>query len=66
MEHRLEQLETQIAFQEKALDDLNQVLIDQQRQMDAMERQIRILAQYVQDTRVLEHEAAPEPLPPHY
>lgn len=39
MEHRIIELETRLAFQEKAMEDLNDALAGQQRQIDAMEDQ---------------------------
>ncbi len=66
MDERLENLETQIAFQERTIEKLNQVLISQQCQIDDMELQIRILVEKLRDVRVVEQSTEPEPPPPHY
>ena len=66
MDERLENLETQIAFQERTIEKLNQALISQQCQIDDMELQIRILVEKLRDVRVVEQSTEPEPPPPHY
>lgn len=40
METRLIELETRSAFQEKVLDDLNEALVAQQRQLDQLEQTV--------------------------
>lgn len=44
MEHRIIELETRLAFQEIALEELNSALIDQQTQLDAVEKECGRLA----------------------
>lgn len=44
MEHRIIELETRIAFQEIALEELNAALIGQQAQLDAVEKECARLA----------------------
>lgn len=66
MDERLENLETQMAFQERTIEKLNQALISQQCQIDDMELQIRILVEKLRDVRVVEQSTEPEPPPPHY
>ena len=44
MEHRIIELETRLAFQEIALEELNSALISQQAQLDAMEKECKRLA----------------------
>lgn len=39
-EARIVELETRIAFQEKALEELNEALIDQQQQIDRLEKTV--------------------------
>ena len=65
MDSRLEHLETTQAFQEKGLEELHQALAGQQRQIDALERQVEFLLDRI---RFLEASAPGEkdPLPPHY
>ncbi|MFH1020271.1 MAG: SlyX family protein [Pseudomonadota bacterium] len=44
MEHRIIELETRLAFQEIALEELNAALISQQTQLDAVEKECARLA----------------------
>jgi uncharacterized coiled-coil protein SlyX len=44
MEHRIIELETRLAFQEIALEELNIALIGQQAQLDAVEKECARLA----------------------
>jgi len=44
MEHRIIELETRLAFQEIALEELNAALISQQAQLDAVEKECGRLA----------------------
>lgn len=43
MEQKLEELETRITFQDQELQTLNDVIIRQQRQIDLLVEQIRLL-----------------------
>lgn len=66
-EDRLTELETRLAFQDAALQDLNQVVTDLQRQLDLMEGMLRNLQQQLQEMAELQTEdAGNEPPPPHY
>ena len=66
MEEQLEKLQADMAFQERAIEKLNQALISQQCQIDEMGRQIRILVEKLRDGHAVEQNSGPEPLPPHY
>jgi SlyX protein len=44
MEHRIIELETRLAFQEIALEELNSALVGQQAQLDAVEKECKRLA----------------------
>ena len=50
MEHRIIELETRLAFQEIALEELNSALISQQAQLDAVEKECTRLAQLLAET----------------
>lgn len=50
MEHRIIELETRLAFQEIALEELNAALISQQAQLDAMEKECGRLANLLAQT----------------
>lgn len=67
MEQKLEELETRITFQDQELQTLNDVIIRQQRQIDLLVEQIRLLEDKMKDMKtslvVPESEETP---PPHY
>jgi uncharacterized coiled-coil protein SlyX len=50
MEHRIIELETRLAFQEIALEELNAALISQQAQLDAVEKECARLANLLAET----------------
>lgn len=60
---RLEDLEIKIAFQDKAINELNQVLCDQQKEIDRLAALVDILIK--QRTERESHGPANEK-PPHY
>lgn len=67
-ERRIEKLEFVVAHLQETVDDLSQLIIDQQKQMDSIARQ---LVQAKQDIRsALSSDSAPRTLaddkPPHY
>ncbi|MCI7717700.1 SlyX family protein [[Pasteurella] aerogenes] len=67
LEHRLAELETKIAFQEKNLEDLNQALIEQQFIIEKLQLQIRYLANKFKDIQPSNIASqAEETPPPHY
>lgn len=43
MEERLIELETRLAFQEKTLEELNEVVVHQQQQIDRLEEELSLL-----------------------
>lgn len=61
---RLEALEIRVAHQDRQLAELNQVITDQWRKIDALERQIALLRDELQS--VGPGREGPEPPPPHY
>jgi SlyX protein len=67
MEDRLIELETRLAFQEHTLQELNEVVTAQQRQLDRIEQQIAELAERLHALKAspLASEAEETP-PPHY
>lgn len=68
LERRMARLEENLFFQDRLLDDLNTVLLAQQRQLDAVERSIKQLAGQVKELRLLMEEGSgPANVPPpHY
>ena len=67
MENRLIELETRLAFQDNALQELNAVVVRQQREIDTLTREIEALKAQI---RTLAPEMvgsrADEAPPPHY
>lgn len=64
---RLDNVETKLAYQEKLVDDLSDVLADQQQRIDALEAGIRRLAERLQSVTEPAAEGRPEDdVPPHY
>ena len=64
---RIEALEVRVAYQDQVIDDLNQAVIAQWKQIDSLKRQLNEVLDRVQG---VENNAgartAPEPPPPHY
>jgi len=67
MEDRLEELETQIAFQNNTLQELNDAIIHQQQQIDQLDASVKLIIDKMRslatDTVKPESEETP---PPHY
>ncbi len=64
---RITELEMKVAFQENALESLNQALIDQQFLIDKLERQLRHVAGKLQGMQASNIASlAEETPPPHY
>jgi SlyX protein len=66
-ESRLTELETKLAFAEDLLETLNQTVIRQQRQIDSLQEQLRLLHQQMRDSQAAEESSTPrDEIPPHY
>lgn len=64
VEARFVDLETKVAFQEKTIADLNEVVIEQERALSELRRQVTVLEQQL---RALVDDADPSlERPPHY
>ena len=64
LEERLIKIETAIALQEKVIDDLNQVVIEQGKKIDALQKQNQYLLNNLESDAVKPlNEETP---PPHY
>ncbi len=66
LEQRLDELEAKLAFAEDMIETLNQTVIRQQRQMDSLQDQLRILHQQMRDSQPEEDTNPREEIPPHY
>ena len=62
---RLETLETKLAFQEEALQQLSDVLVAQQARVDRLEARVALLTEQLRE-RVDDTPEPDEPPPPHY
>ena len=65
-EQRLTDLEIKASFSEDLLDQLNQVIVHQQQQIDALLREVSQLRRSLMDTAVGAPANALQDLPPHY
>jgi len=64
--HRLAELEIKASFADDALEQLDQVIIRQQAQIDALMREVARLAQPSRDGGSAEPRNLRDELPPHY
>lgn len=67
MTDRLDKLETTIAYQEQAIEDLNKIVLEQAAEIAQLKRLIGNLGERVRE--IADNPAlaeAPEPPPPHY
>ena len=66
MEERLEALEVKTSYQERLIQELNEVIIAQQNQVDKLEKSVRQLRDYLRGMGEQPHGSEPEAPPPHY
>ncbi len=64
-DERLEKLETQVAFLERTVDELNAVVVEQSKQLTKLQGQTRKLTDSI-EAQELERIRATNPKPPHY
>lgn len=64
IDKRLEELEMRLAYQEKTISDLNDVITAQWKKIEALERQLLRLDEELRDIDSME--APPNQKPPHY
>ena len=65
-ESRFTELETRLAFAEDLLETLNQTVFRQQKQLDSLQQQLRLLHQQLQDAQPDEARTPRDEIPPHY
>ena len=63
---RIEALEVRVAYQDQVIEDLNQTVIAQWKQIDALKRQLNEVVDRVQEVEDSSAPRGPEPPPPHY
>jgi SlyX protein len=63
---RIEALEVRVAYQDQMIEDLNQTVIAQWKQIDSLKRQLNEVLDRVQEVEDSAGPRSPEPPPPHY
>lgn len=66
MNERLIELETQLAFQDGVIQELNDVVISQQQQLDLLKREMQLLREQFASLNDKMVSSGNEPPPPHY
>jgi SlyX protein len=64
LEHRIDEMELRLAYQDKTIADLNDVITAQWKKIEALERQLLRLDEELRDIDSME--APPNQKPPHY
>ncbi|HAO54363.1 MAG: SlyX family protein [Pseudomonadales bacterium] len=62
---RINDLESQLAFQEDTINELNEVIVQFQRRMDKLNSTVNLLIEQVQSSTEI-NPSSVEPKPPHY
>ena len=62
---RINDLESQLAFQEDTINELNEVIVQFQRRMDKLNSTVNLLIEQVQSSTEI-NPSSGEPKPPHY
>jgi SlyX protein len=65
LSERIDALEVRLAYQDDTIETLNQTITAQWREIDALKRQIGLLAERLDEAQVATKGSADEP-PPHY
>jgi SlyX protein len=67
MEERFVDLETRLVFQERTIEELNEVVIRQQGQIDVLEEKLEAIVNHIREgASPVQGDARDEPPPPHY
>ncbi len=66
VDERLQVLETQLGFQDRTIETLNEVVTKQQDQIDELTLQVEKLMELLRDTEQPSIDGGEEPPPPHY
>jgi len=66
MEDRIVNLETKSAYQEHLIQELNEVIITQQNQIDALTKSLNQIRDYMQNNTGQQSSPEQEAPPPHY
>jgi SlyX protein len=67
MEERFIDLETRLVYQERTIEELNEVIIRQQGQIDVLEEKLAAIVNHIRESASpVTGDAGDEPPPPHY
>jgi SlyX protein len=67
MESRIAELEMKFMHQESTIEELNEVVVGQQKTLDRLTREVELLKQRLKEVRSpIVREPSEEPPPPHY
>lgn len=67
LEQRINDLESQLAFQEETIEELNQLVTSQNQELATFKRHLQLLAQRFEQTRAQQSEdPVVDEKPPHY
>lgn len=66
MENRLFEIEKRLTYLESYIDDLNSLVIDQQRQLDLCHKTIKALSGKLPDSSPIDPDGSHDERPPHY
>ena len=66
LEQRIIDLETKVVFQDQVIEDLNAVVIRQQKQIDQIEKTFAVFKSQVHAVQSGDNEIRPNEKPPHY
>lgn len=63
---RLDELEAKMAFAEDLIETLNQTIVQQQKQIDSLQAQLRLLHEQLRERPTPESGGLRDEIPPHY
>jgi SlyX protein len=66
MESRLAEIEVKLSFSEDLLEELSRTIYRQQRQIDQLQQELRVLRQQLQTDIPAEPSGSRDEIPPHY
>lgn len=66
MESRLAEIEVKLSFSEDLLEELSRTVYRQQRQIDQLQQELRVLRQQLQTDIPAEPPGSRDEIPPHY
>tara|TARA_R110000772_G_scaffold111396_1_gene215229 strand:- start:1400 stop:1600 length:201 start_codon:yes stop_codon:yes gene_type:complete len=66
MQEELIELQSQLAFQEQTITELNEALISQQQQLDRLQKQLAMLMDRLKEVEGAAPDAGQDEKPPHY